>query len=137
MYACCISLIAHSILIFWIVRTGVHMLTLKHLNAQLILQIWQIIYIGGGVVALDIVWLNRTSIMDILSTLISYRPVAETAKYQLLFTKNLSTLKRYRLRFTFLLILSHCLAILLVVYYFFLAFSIIRAYTEGNEKMSK
>lgn len=131
-YACCISLIAHSILIFWIVRTAVHMFTLKHLNTELIRQIWQIIYIGGGVVSLDLIWFNQNYIMDILSTLISYRPVTERAKYQTLFTKDISTLKRYRLRFTFLLILSHCLAILLLVYYVFLAFSIIRAYTDSD-----
>lgn len=131
-YAFCISLIAHSILIFWIVRMVVHMFTLKHLNGDLILQLWQITYIGGGVVALDIIWLNRVSIMDILSNLISFKPLAETAKYQALFTENISTLKRYRLRFTLLLVLSYSLAILLLVYYFFLGFSIISAYTDSD-----
>lgn len=70
--------------------------------------------------------------MDILSNLISYKPLAETAKYQSLFTENISTLKRYRLRFTLLLVLSHSLAILLLVYYFFLGFSIISAYTDSD-----
>lgn len=89
-------------------------------------------YILAGVVALDIIWLNRPSIMEVLSNLLDYWPLSDSAKYQALFTDNISTLKRYRFKFSFLLVLSHILAALLLVYYAFLAFSVVQAYTDTN-----
>lgn len=89
-------------------------------------------YILAGVVALDIIWIHRSSIIDVLSNLLVYWPLGENAKYRSLFTLDIGKLKYYRLKFTILLVLSYGLALLLVVYYFWLGYIIVRAYTDSD-----
>ena len=87
-------------------------------------------YIMAGVVALNIIWFNRSSLMEVLNDL----SLSDSARhYQTLFTdKKMSTLKCYRWKFFLLLMLSYSLAALLFVYYAFLGFSVIQAYTDEN-----
>lgn len=91
-------------------------------------------YILAGVVALDIIWIHRSSIIDVLSNLLVYWPLGENAKYKSLFTLDIGKLKYYRLKFTILLVLSYGLALLLVVYYFWLGYTIVCAYTDSDPK---
>ena len=108
------------------------MFTLKRLNDDLIKDLFILSYILAGVVALDIIWFNRNSIMEVLSNLLDYWPLSDSAKYRNLFAEDVTTLKCYRFKFGLLMWLSNGLAVLLLLYYGFLIFSVVRAYTDSD-----
>ncbi|KAJ6221535.1 hypothetical protein RDWZM_000080 [Blomia tropicalis] len=131
-YTFCLSTLAHIILGYWIAKLSISMFTLKHLTDDVINELFILSYLLAGTVSLDIIWFHRRSIMDIFSNLLDYRPLLVENKHVPMFTENISSLKFYRYKFRALLLLSYLLAFSILVYYSFLACSIVLAYTDTN-----
>src|SRR5690606_9984235 len=83
-------------------------------------------YILAGIVGLDLIWVNRNSIKEVLG-LLDLDPLAGHPKYQTVVKKSTSKLKWDQCKFYILIALSYVLVALLLVYYGSVIYYIIRS----------
>lgn len=100
--------------------------TFTHINQTLFEDFFVFSYILAGVVGLDLIWVNRNSIKEVLG-LLDLDPLAEHPKYQTVLTKNTSKLKWEQWKFYILISLSYVLVTLLLVYYGSVIYYIVRS----------
>lgn len=118
---------AHSILIGWFIRIVIRLFTTRHLNDDLLEDIFILSYIVAGIIGLDSIWLNRKSILSALN-LIDSNPFTEELQYKSLIERSRYRLERKEWKFRSLLCFSYLIATLLFFYYGYLATIILQSF---------
>ncbi|KAF7490656.1 hypothetical protein SSS_05310 [Sarcoptes scabiei] len=126
-YTILTTLMAHSILIGWFIRIVIRLFTTRHLNDDLLEDIFILSYIVAGIIGLDSIWLNRKSILSALN-LIDSNPFTEELQYKSLIERSRYRLERKEWKFRSLLCFSYLIATLLFFYYGYLATIILQSF---------
>ena len=131
-YTFVISILAHAMVLFWLIRLMYNLFSRKHLTSELIEDIFIFSYLLAGVVGLDLIWLNRKRIERVLQ-LLDLNPINE--RCQTLLARSCFRLKWNRWKFYLLTSISYVLAALLLFYYGYLIYSAVEIITDENKDL--
>lgn len=126
-YTILMLVLSHLILLAWIVYVAIGFVTSHdHLTNDLLFKLFRLSYILCGVIALDIVWIQREAIVTLITNHLDYPPIlSNNSKLKTLYTKSTSFFTVYRYKMTAFKIFSRFLVCLFAIYLIYLIVCIV------------